>query len=70
VKNFTKLTLTTLAIAACFAACTKDNSVKTSQPAVNFSSKGATELKHDTITPQVKKTTASPQVSRDTITPR
>jgi hypothetical protein len=68
VKNFTKLTLSALAIAMCFAACTKDNSDQTS--AVKITPKNSVSFaKKDTITPQVKK--SSPLVAgKDTITPK
>ena len=78
-KNFTKLTLTALAIAIGFAACTKDNSKSTQPTTVNFSSHTSTALKlKDTITPQVTTVTqvktsktASPAVAaKDTITPQ
>lgn len=66
-KNFTKLTLSALVIAASFAACTKDNSVKTTQPAVKITPENSVSFaKRDTITPQVKRSS----VAKDTITPK
>ena len=52
-----------------FVACTKDNSVKSSQPAVKITPANSVSFaKKDTITPQIR--TAKPAVSRDTITPK
>jgi hypothetical protein len=73
VKNFTKLALSALTIAVCFAACTKDNSVKTTspQPSVKINSINAVSFaKKDTITPQVKTKFAPTVATKDTITPK
>lgn len=79
-KKITKLTLSALTIAVCFAACTKDNSVKTSQSSVKLTPGGSNSLatKKDTIQPKTTlttnskvstTTTSSSTTKKDTIQP-
>jgi len=67
-KNLLKLSFVVIAIAVCFANCTKDNSSQT-KPVTTKTTFQNLSIR-DTITPGPGKSgLATPSVSRDTITP-